>query len=294
MSVTELFPPDFLSAIASLRLLSRAPRGSTDRGEHVSRQPGVGLDFRDFRAYTPGDDFRRIDWNVFRRSQRLVTRVYDAPHRLPLSILLDVSRSMFFDEPPRADAGRRLAAALASAALTSHNPVQVIPFDEHVRRPLRCANRAAFPKLLSELAVLTAGGRTDLPAAVEAYRRARRQPGLLVVITDFFQRDGVSAALAALARLNERLVLMQLVHASDEVTADDRELELVDCESAARLRVQLDQAVIQRYEAARTALHAELTAFAHARGVPYVMLAAERAVLPQLTPLVTAGLLRNG
>jgi uncharacterized protein (DUF58 family) len=294
MSVAQLFPPDFLSAIASLRLLSRAPRRSANRGEHVSRQPGVGLDFRDFRSYTPGDDFRRIDWNVYRRSQRLVTRVYDAPRRLPLSILLDVSRSMFFDDPPRAAAGRRVAAALASAALTSHNPVQVVPFDERARRPLRCANRAAFPKLLSELAVLTAGGRTDLPSAIEAYRRTRRQPGLLAVITDFFQPDGVTAALAALARLNERLVLVQLIHGSDDVAADDRELELVDCESEARLRVQVDQAVIQRYEAARAALHAQLTAFAHARSVPYVTLAAERAVLPQLTPLVTAGLLRNG
>ena len=38
---------------------------------------GAGIEFRDFRPYTPGDDFRSIDWNIYRRLGRVFVRLFE-------------------------------------------------------------------------------------------------------------------------------------------------------------------------------------------------------------------------
>jgi uncharacterized protein (DUF58 family) len=294
MSVPSLFPPEFLSAIAQLRLAGRLLPRDPHRGEHVSRQAGVGLDFRDFRAYAPGDDFRRIDWNVYQRTRRLVTRVYDTPRQVPVTVLLDVSGSMFFDAPPRADAARQVTAAVARAGLAAHNPVRVFPFDQRLMAPLRCPTANAFPQLLQQLAQLEAGDHTDLPTILRDLSRQRLRRGLLVVVTDFFQPQGPAAALEALARFDQQFILVQVTHADDELTATDDEAELVDCESGERLRLRIDEKVVARYTAARTAFAETLRTFAARHGAFVLEVNACQPVLPQLAPLMSTGMIRHG
>jgi len=74
----------------------------------------VGFEFSDYRRYTPGDDVRRIDWNIYARLRELHVRTAPQEASLALSVLLDASRSMDSGEPNKLRFGRRLAALLAA------------------------------------------------------------------------------------------------------------------------------------------------------------------------------------
>ncbi|HBJ97375.1 MAG TPA: DUF58 domain-containing protein, partial [Lentisphaeria bacterium] len=74
MTADELFPAELLEA-AQLCAVPPERRGIPfSSGSHRSPFPGDSSEFQDYRAYTPGDDLRRVDWNIFRRSRRLLLR----------------------------------------------------------------------------------------------------------------------------------------------------------------------------------------------------------------------------
>ncbi len=121
----SLFDPDFLESVRHLRIIARRVPHGGRFAEQRAADLGHGIEFRDFRAYTPGDDLRAVDWNIYRRLGRVFVRLFEEFKDLPLYLMPDVSRSMFLESPPRADAGLRAALALASIALGQHDSVKI-------------------------------------------------------------------------------------------------------------------------------------------------------------------------
>ena len=90
----ELFDEAFQKRLEYLALVSRRIFSGQSRAERRSRRSGTGVEFADYRRYSPGDDIRQIDWNVYGRFDRLVLRQYEEEEDLSVYILLDASRSM--------------------------------------------------------------------------------------------------------------------------------------------------------------------------------------------------------
>src|SRR5690349_15954049 len=86
-------------------------------GEHRAQRRTAGIEFADYRPYTPGDDLRRVDWNAYARLGTLQVRQAQAEHDTVLYLLVDPSPSMAFGAPAKFLAARRLAAALGYIAL---------------------------------------------------------------------------------------------------------------------------------------------------------------------------------
>ncbi len=78
--------------LRGFRLASRAL--ALESGERRSNAAGAGGEFLEFRAYQPGDDVRRIDWNVYARSGKLFTRRFEAERASRTYALTDTSASM--------------------------------------------------------------------------------------------------------------------------------------------------------------------------------------------------------
>ena len=74
---SELFDKEFLRKLESLAFISRRLYRGQARGAHASVRRGTSLDFADFRAYQPGDDFRTIDWGIYGRLDKLVVRLFE-------------------------------------------------------------------------------------------------------------------------------------------------------------------------------------------------------------------------
>jgi len=61
----------FLDKLDKLSLLIRKNVTSNYQGERRSNNQGEGLLFKDYTMYTPGNDFRHVDWKVFARTDKL-------------------------------------------------------------------------------------------------------------------------------------------------------------------------------------------------------------------------------
>src|SRR5436309_5250979 len=114
------FPLDaqVLQRLDNLALVTRRPMASGRPGRRRSPLPGSSMEFADFRRYTPGDDFRRIDWRAYARLERLFLRVFEAEENITVTVLVDCSDSMYYGNPTKASLATGLAAALAYVALT--------------------------------------------------------------------------------------------------------------------------------------------------------------------------------
>jgi len=290
--MSTLFTDEFIRGLAPLRIVARQVPAGGRPAEHRSRDRGAGQEFRDFRAYVPGDDLRRVDWNVYRRSHRLVLRVFEQPEDLAAYVLLDVSDSLFLETPPRADAARRMAAVIAAVALNQLDRVGLYPFGADLVAPLApTSGKASLPRILDYLTRLGPAGQTGLVRAIRRFAALPLRPGLLVVISDFFDPGGLAPVLAALGSVRHRLLLVQLVRATDAAPDVPGEFTFVDCETHQQVDVAATPRVLARYQAAYARFNDALHAFAVRRRAAHLRLDADQPVLLQLRDLFRAGTL---
>jgi uncharacterized protein (DUF58 family) len=91
---SRVLDPATLAEIRDLRLIARALVEGFLTGGHSSPRPSAGFEFRQFRAYEPGDDLRQVDWKAYARSSRLVIRESQAERDLTVRFVLDATASM--------------------------------------------------------------------------------------------------------------------------------------------------------------------------------------------------------
>jgi len=290
--MSRLFTEDFLRSVSRMRIIARQVPGGGRRAEHRSRDLGSGMEFRDFRVYSPGDDLRRVDWSLYRRSGHLFLRLFEEPEDLPVYILPDVSDSMFFEAPPRADAARLIAGVIAAVSMNQHDRVSVHPFGADLAAPLAPGlGRGGLKRACAYLERLRPAGATNLSRSLRRFGGLPLRAGLAVVISDFFDPRGVDAVIGALRLLRHRLLLVQVVRASDANPTVSGEVTLVDCESGAAVDVTVGASTLQRYRQAHDSFCEELRRFAARRRAAHVQLDADRPVLTQLGDVFRNGVL---
>src|SRR5437899_13088309 len=213
-----LLEPALLRRLESLALRVRRAVSGQMGGERRSRRRGQSVEFADFRNYTPGDDFRLIDWNAYARLDRFMLRLFVAEEELPLSLFLDLSGSMDWGRPNKADTARRLAGAVAYVALAALDRVRLTVFAEGPTAggaPYR--GRHAAAGLFARIQSFPAGGPTDYARLVAPITRQR--PGMAVLITDGLGASPVEPAITALRLARQEGAVLQLL-APQEVALD--------------------------------------------------------------------------
>src|SRR5690348_583455 len=93
-----VFDEAFLRKLERLDIVARKLRAGILRGERRSTKRGQSVEFADFRLYSPGDDLRRVDWNVYARTERAFIKLFVEEEDRTVHVLLDVSPSMDWGE----------------------------------------------------------------------------------------------------------------------------------------------------------------------------------------------------
>ena len=286
----ELFDPDFLAALRPFSLRARRVAAAGRPAEQLSRDRGAGIEFADYKAYVPGDDLRNVDWNIYRRLGRLFIRVFEERRDLPVYLLVDRSRSMYVETPPRIHAGLKMALALSAVALAQHDSVRLLSFSDAVDWHVGTATGpSGLVGLAHRMAALVEQDGTDLVGALRHLASRRMRRGLLVVVSDFFDPSGVEAVVGELALCRHRLLLAWLTRDADaNPTAHGAlqgDVRLRDCETGAAVDVTITPALLARYRSARTAFDDRLMRFAAEHGAGVARLDADGDVLAQVTTL---------
>jgi uncharacterized protein (DUF58 family) len=276
-----LFDEAFQRQLESLALAARKLVQGRDRAERRTRRAGHGLELADYRTYSPGDDYRHIDWNAYARTERLLLRLFEQEEDLGVSLLLDCSASMGSATPgalSKLARGKQLVAALAYIALSGLDRVSIhaLGVDEQARMPA-ARGKAQIFTALAFLQKLSPTGPTDLAAAVARFIARQKRRGLVVLVSDLYDPKGVEHAISALRYARFELHVIRVLDESEaepviEVRGSSRTLrgdvELIDSETGLTRTVTITPALLARYRAAFEAHRARIESFCREKHVP--------------------------
>ena len=263
-------------------------------GSRAVRARGFGLEFRDFRRYQPGDDPRHIDWTIQARLRQLVVREFRADGHLRVHLIVDTSASMATGTPDKLSCARTLAALLSFVAARRGDALGIATFDQTVRKVLEPAGgRAQWRRVLDALQSVEATGSSATNRALIDYGSMMPGPGLAVVISDFFDEQGVLEGLQYLAHRRLMPAVIQVV-APEELDPDiDDDAELVDVERPGARAVAVDRRAVARYKE-RLARHAnELAEFCATHDMAWTRVSSSMPFAGLLRACIDAGLLAS-
>lgn len=183
--------PGVLAAISNLELVAKTVVDGFISGLHRSPHFGFSQEFAEYRMYTPGDDLRHVDWNVFARTERTYLKKFKGETNSRLTILLDASASMAFGSHaiPKMDYARYLAASLAYLGSQQRDAVGVLVFDDDIREFVTPSSRSGqLRRTLFALEKAEPGKRTDFGRPFYHFQEMmRNRRGMVVVISDFYE-----------------------------------------------------------------------------------------------------------
>jgi uncharacterized protein (DUF58 family) len=277
VSASTLLEPELLRRLEALAVLVRRSVKGQMGGERRSLSRGRSPEFADFRNYTPGDDYRLIDWNAYARLDRYMLRLFVAEEELPLNLFVDLSGSMDWGRPNKALTARRLAAAIAYVALSSLDRVRLTVFaggPTSGGAPYR--GRRAAQELLARIDSFPAGGPTDYARLV--WPISRQRPGMTVLITDGLGESPIDPAIKALRQARQEGAVLQLL-APQEVTPDwTGDARLRDAETGAEREFTATPATQAAYRAALARRTDEIERAAVRRGLRFARLTSDELV----------------
>ena len=284
--MVDLFDTAFLKKLELLTLSARRALVGQSMGEQRSRRLGSSVEFADYRQYTPGDDFRRIDWNAYARFDNLLLKLFREEEDLSLYLLCDASASMDFGKPGKFDYARKVAAALAYIALHNGDRVSLYMLGDDnageqaqpIRDSLRSRRgRGTIFEVFDFLQAATTGGATDLSACVQYLISGSVKPGIVVIISDMLLDDGYDHALKRLAYEKFQPMIVHVM-APQEITPDiSGDLRLSDSETGHQVDVSPSKRMLDAYQKQLALFRRRVDNFARRHATDYVFAATDTA-----------------
>lgn len=283
-----VFDEELLARLRRLTLLSNRAISQGLAGEHRSKRRGSSPEFADFKSYSQGDDFRRIDWNIYSRLGELFVRLSEVTTELTVHMLLDTSGSMQWSGDPgrvtKFTYARRVAGSLGYVGLWHFDRLTITPFATQLEQPFGPSHgRSNIAPMLKFLTDLRAYGETSVAESIERYARARKRPGILIVLSDLLsgEPDEMRIALQLLRNRGWQTTVVQIVDPAERDPAGSfpagaggqaLTIELVDLETNGRLKMTPNRAVLDQYGRAYDAWQRQVETVCETEQIPLVTL----------------------
>jgi uncharacterized protein (DUF58 family) len=297
VDAAALFDEAFLRRLERMGLQAQRTLRGYPAGEHLSLNRLPTAIFSDHRPYSPGDDFRHIDWNAYAHHQEMVVKLGEVEQNVGVHVLLDVSRSMASPSsslrgaasPPKLRAAQRLAAALGYLALAHNDRLSIVPFGA---RPLPAfgptQGKGRLIELLKFIERLQPDQPTALARALVTYARSHERGGLLVICSDLLAPEGLEQALRALPPPRWQTLVLHLLDQRELRPELTGPIELEDAETGQRLPLTLDAATLAAYRRNIREWQEHLAATCARRGATYAQVLAHWTLEQQVVPYLRA------
>jgi uncharacterized protein (DUF58 family) len=285
----QIFDETTRRKLEQLMLHAQRVRAGAIKGERRSVKRGTSVEFADYRNYAPGDDLRRLDWNIYARLERPLTKLYEDEEDLAVHLILDASASM--DYPTDEGAAhhkfayaRRLLAGLAYMSLTADDRLLLTALTVPDERdsdgvihfgPAR--GRGYGVALLKFVGDLRAAGAVDLNVALRHYALRSGRPGLVVFISDLFAPSGFSDGLNALVGKGHEVAVVHVLAPEEVEPPLVGDIRLIDSETGQPQEVSIDHAMRDLYRRRVEAWRDDLQAECRRRGAHYLPVTTDQA-----------------
>ncbi|HEY6417867.1 MAG TPA: DUF58 domain-containing protein [Candidatus Binataceae bacterium] len=270
------FTPGFLARLEDLRIKTRRQYAGMGKGGHLSPKRGSSLEFNDYRHYSPGDDFRYIDWGLYGRTDKLYIKLFKEEEDLLTYIFIDASASMAYPASDRKfDFALITALALAYVALSSGDRVMIRVLAGEGTRPAPSFvnGRHRIVELARRLSGLKPGGQYDFAPALAREMLSIRRAGKVFIVSDFLMMlNSVTRGLGLFTAASMDVTAVQVLGGREiQGQGLDGDVEVVDSESGERLRVAIGTREREQYRQTMERLTREIKQFCLKRGLHYAL-----------------------
>ena len=272
--------PKVLGGISGLDLVAKTVVDGFISGLHRSPDFGFSQEFAEYRAYSPGDDLRHIDWNVYARTERLYLKRFRGETNSLLTILLDASNSMQFGSHRvnKMDYARYLAASLFYLAIhEQRDAAGLITFDDEIRNYVRPSTRQGqLHRLLAGLEQAEARARTDFAKPMRYFQEFLKRRGIVIIVSDFWESpESIVRTIEPLRYNGNEVVLFHVLDPEDVRPKMNGPSILVDMETDQEMEVTPDYGK-KEYREKVDAHLADLSNRAQGAGLGYFLMMTDR------------------
>jgi len=221
-------------------------------GERRAVGLGAGTELAQLRPYQIGDDVRHIDPAATARTGQAHVRLHVPERSVTTWLVLDVSPSMAFGTAQRlkADVAEGVALVFGRVGVRRAGSVGLVAFGAAAPRVL--PPRGSRPGMVALRRVLAEGvapdGRHDTDGLANALRRAgrlARQPGLVVLISDFRDQHHWERPLGSL-RMRHSVIAVEISDPREQELPSVGHLAMIDPESGERIEIDTSSERVRR------------------------------------------------
>ncbi len=267
----ELLSPQFMRKLDQLALVSRKIFAGKMRGERLTKRRGESAEFADYRNYVAGDDLRFLDWNIYARLEKLFIKLFLQEEDLHVSLLVDTSKSMDWGTPSKSLYSRQVAAAISYIAMTNLDRLSVYAYSDGLQYEMTgIRGRRWVFRVMDFLTSMRYDGASNLPAACKQFAIRHPQPGIVLILSDFFEKGGYEEGLRYLLGRNYDVYALQMLSPEEIEPEMVGDLRLTDVEDDDVAEVTISRALIHRYRKNLEAYCGELKEYCNARGISYL------------------------
>src|ERR1700689_2595681 len=237
--------PSIFGGRSGLDLVAKTGVDGFIAGLHRSPDFGFSQEFAEYRAYSPGDDLRHIDWNVYARTGRMYLKRYRGETNSFLTVLLDASNSMQFGSHSvnKMDYARYLAASLFYLAINGQRDAAgLITFDDEIRNYIRPSTRQGqLHRLLAGLEQAEARARTDFAKPMRYFLEFLKRRGMVLIVSDFWESpESIVRNIEPLRYHGNEVILFHVLDPEDVRPVLKGPAVLIDLETNQEMKVTPD------------------------------------------------------
>ena len=238
----------FLHKLDRLSLIITKKVTSNYVGERPSVYTGQGLVFKDYAIYSPGDDFRKIDWKVYGRSDKLFIKRQEEERNLVIHVIVDFSGSMGFGSGhlTKAEYASMLGVGFAYMALKNNEKFVLSTFADTLDLFKAQRGKRQLANIVKLLNEKKPKGESKFEASLTRYKKLINSKSFVVIISDFLYNP--EEIRQALFRFKEHeVVLIQVLDKVEQELQIEGDFKLVDLESKSVLRTFISPFLRKNY-----------------------------------------------
>ena len=183
---------ELLSQIKKLEIQTKDLVEGVESGAYNSKYRGGGIEFSEVREYIPGDDVKRIDWNVSARHNSLYVKEFVEENELNIYLILDLSASTNFGfTKSKLDLGFEVAVSLMFLALKNNDRLGLGIFTDQLEKfiPSKKGKRQLL-KIIKELIEYKPKSKeTDILKSLSTLKNKLKRKSVIYIISDFLSDD---------------------------------------------------------------------------------------------------------
>ncbi len=246
MSNEYVVPRDWAGKLSRLSIATKSKLRGQHKGSHRSQRFGASLDFSDFREYTPGDDVRQIDWNVYARTDKYFIKRFLDEQEMRVHILLDCTKSM--GDAVKWNFAKQLVISLGILVLQKDDRLSFSAVSEEKVHPFRrkgATYRKAFTKYVSDLEEPS----STQHFALSAPTHLPKDSTVLFIVSDCLEKlEYWEKLLKKLPKFAGDIRILQVVTNEELAPNFSGDIQLEDVETAQQLNISMSPRVIENYE----------------------------------------------